>query len=117
MKKMVVFTLAVSLLLGPAVSFAAEAAGADLNIPEYTDNFTQLAANCLRWTQQCKDDPFDPGRVDCTQNCQQWDYSDGSQQNGGNEGSSGGGELGLIGSAAGLILVGLILYWALTSPG
>lgn len=79
------------------------------------------AATCVKWEQQCKEDPFDPGKVECTQHCFQWDYSD---ENGGNSsgsnnnsGGGGGGEFGIIGSILGVVLVIAVLAWALNGDG
>lgn len=26
-------------------------------------------AYCAQWEEQCKEDPFDPGKIECTQHC------------------------------------------------
>ena len=75
-------------------------------------------ATCLKWEQQCKEDPFDPGKVECTQHCFQWDYSDENGGNSNNRSSSGGGgEMGIIGSILGVVIVVAVLAWALNGDG
>ena len=109
----VIATVLVVILAGlPAAAVAGELTVSDLSIPEYRQQFVQLAY-CSKWEQQCKEDPFDPGKVECTQHCSQYTDDD----NGGSRSSSdegGGSAMGPVQMALGVVIVVGVLWWALS---
>jgi|GEM_PF-3847001 hypothetical protein len=115
MKKSIITILVACLLAMPVLSFAGDVTKQDFSITQYTNDYMQLAY-CAKWEQQCKEDPFDPGKVECSQHCSQYVNDDGGS--GGSQESGDGQNAGVVtvGSIVGLVLIAAILYWALTSP-
>jgi hypothetical protein len=114
MKKTIIFFLAFAMLSLPVLSFAATEVEMLNSLPGSHGLLKLSGGACLRFEQQCKEDPFDPGKVECTQRCTQYDSSDSSGNN-----SSGGNffEMDPLKAILGLVIVGALLYWALTSAG
>jgi hypothetical protein len=110
MKKTIICTLIPLMLCLPVLSFAAAEIEALNSLPGSKDLLSMSGGTCIRWEQQCKEDPFDAGKVECTQHCSQYDNSD---QSGGNNSSGSIFEMDPLKAALGLLIVAGLLYWAL----
>jgi len=114
MKRIIILFLTAVMLLYPVLAFTATEVETLNSLPGSHSLLKLSGGACLRFEQQCKEDPFDPGKVECTQRCTQYDSSDSSGNN-----SSGGNffEMDPLKAILGLVIVGALLYWALTSAG
>jgi hypothetical protein len=110
MKKLLVIFLAFSMLSMPVLSFAASEIETLNSLPGSRDLLHQSGGTCIRWEQQCKEDPFDAGKVECTQHCSQYDNN---ENQGGNSGGTNFFEMDPLKAALGLLIVAGLLYWAL----
>jgi hypothetical protein len=114
MKKTIVYFLTFAALFYPVLSFGATEIESLNALTGSHDLLSLKGGACLRFEQQCKEDPFDAGKIECTQRCTEYERTD----SGNNDNSSAGSfEMDPLKAILGLVIVGALLYWALTSAG
>jgi hypothetical protein len=119
MKKTIVLYLVSAMLLLPSLSIAATEIETLNSLAGSRELLGSSGSGCAKWEQQCKEDPFDPGKMECSQRCLQYVDDQGNATYGDSSGSSLGErfEMDPLKTLAGLVLVGLVLWWALSAAG